>query len=81
MAPVREPRGVGRADSPGGVVREGKMTRRKALERLAEIAGMDIGDPENAHYEADRILCEFLKGIGYRDIVAAYEAVEPKWYA
>lgn len=56
-----------------------KMTRRKVLERLREIALSD--DPETAHYEADTMLCEFLKSIGYRDVVEAYEAVEPKWYA
>ena len=57
------------------------MTRRKALERLGEIALNDLLDPESAHYEADAVLCEFLKSIGYRDVVEAYEAVEPKWYA
>ena len=38
-------------------------------------------DPENAHYEADQIICNFLKDLGFADVVEAYKAIQPKWYA
>lgn len=37
-------------------------------------------DPEANHAEADDLLCDLLKELGYVDIVEAYEKIE-KWYA
>ena len=37
-------------------------------------------DQEEAHIEADNLLCRFLEELGYTDLVAAYNKVE-KWYA
>lgn len=48
------------------------------LERLKELE--DSGDPEYAHEEADNILCDILKYLGFEEIVEAYHKV-PKWYA
>jgi hypothetical protein len=39
------------------------------------------GDSEKAHYEADQILCHFLIGLGYNDIVDAWLKIQPKWYS
>lgn len=36
LAPVREPRGVGRADRPGGVVREGKVNYDPAIAQVQQ---------------------------------------------
>jgi len=48
----------------------------EALERAA-----NCNDPEVAHGMADGALVEFVQALGYESVVAAYEAVEPKWYA
>ena len=37
-------------------------------------------DRETAHIEADKILCEFLEGIGYSEIVKEWNKIN-KWYA
>jgi len=37
-------------------------------------------DIEAAHNDADHVLCNLLKDLGYQDIVILWEAVE-KWYA
>jgi hypothetical protein len=52
--------------------------RMKALARLKELQPSD--DVEAAHSDADDVLCELLKKLGYADVVAEWEAV-PKWYA
>ena len=48
------------------------------LERLKELE--HSGDPEYAHGEADDVLCDILKYLGFEEIVEAYDKV-PKWYA
>jgi hypothetical protein len=37
-------------------------------------------DAEDQHSNADDVLCELLKSIGYDDVVKAWQDV-PKWYA
>jgi hypothetical protein len=37
-------------------------------------------DIEEAHIKADKILCSFLKELGYEKVVKEYEKI-PKWYA
>ena len=37
-------------------------------------------DEEACHSRADDLLCEFLKQLGYRELVEEYEKL-PKWYA
>ena len=37
-------------------------------------------DLEDAHVQADGILCDLLAQLGYIDVVDAYERI-PKWYA
>ncbi len=48
------------------------------LERLKEL--QESGDAEYAHGEADDILCDILKDLGFEEIVEAWDKV-PKWYA
>ncbi|WP_313266530.1 hypothetical protein [Sphingobacterium sp.] len=36
-------------------------------------------DTEIAHIQADNILCQFLKELGYEDIVEEYDKID-KWY-
>lgn len=54
------------------------MTREEALEELLEIAKND--DREEAHIDADGVLCELLTSLGYKDVVTAYHNIS-KWYA
>lgn len=51
-----------------------------AVSELERIAKISAGDPEAAHANADDILCELLKTLGYEDVVIAWQSVE-KWYA
>jgi len=37
-------------------------------------------DKEEAHREADKVLCDLLTTLGYEDIVAEYQKIG-KWYA
>ena len=51
------------------------------LKRLKELEGsIQSGYPEYDHPEADAILCNILKDLGFKEIVEAYEKV-PKWYS
>ena len=50
----------------------------EALKRM--VCLKDHSDTEIAHVMADGILCDFLRGLGYDDLVDAYEAVD-KWFA
>ena len=52
--------------------------RKLYLARLKTIA--EETDIEDAHIEADQILCDILDMLGYHDIVEAYNSIE-KWYA
>jgi len=38
------------------------------------------GDTEAAHSNADGVLCDLLKSLGYQDVVDEYMKVE-KWFA
>lgn len=57
------------------------MNKKKALSHLEHFKTLAKGDPEAAHSRADEVLCEFLSSIGHEDIVKAWLAIEPKWYA
>jgi len=59
---------------PGGL----KMDRQQAIERLKEQQGS--GDTENAHINADEVLCQLLEHLGYADVVAEYNKID-MWYA
>lgn len=37
-------------------------------------------DIEKNHLDADKILCSFLRKLGYNELVDAYKRIE-KWYA
>lgn len=56
------------------------MTRQEIVDRLKQIAEHG-NDPEGDHADADRLLCEWLRQLGYSDIVEAYHSISPKWYA
>ena len=51
---------------------------RPYMERL-KVAQQD-GDTESAHAEADDVLCDLLKELGYTKVIEEYKKV-PKWYA
>jgi hypothetical protein len=55
-----------------------KLEKAEALAKLAEIAQND--DIEEAHCDADAVLCDLLTAIGYGEVVAEYRKIE-KWYA
>lgn len=50
----------------------------EALRKMEKLAEDD--DYEDAHYDADRILCEVLEELGQKELVRAWEKVG-KWYA
>lgn len=54
------------------------ITKSEAIARLKQEQGN--GDTENAHSNADDILCEILTALGYADVVEEYQKVA-KWYA
>jgi hypothetical protein len=54
------------------------MTREEALKELAEIK--QNKDTEEAHVDADDVLCQMLSDLGYEDVVMAYHQIS-KWYA
>jgi hypothetical protein len=54
------------------------MDRQEAIKQLKE-AQLN-GDTETAHADADDVLCELLKSLGYSDVVEEYNKVS-KWFA
>jgi hypothetical protein len=61
------------------------VTREQALVQLKALYSTDPDeasrrDPEADHQRADKILCDLLQSLGYRDVVAEWENVQ-KWYA
>jgi hypothetical protein len=65
-------------DPRPGCQLEDDMTKEQAIKRLDGFAEDD--DTERAHYNADKILTEFLSSLGHQDVVDAYDNVG-KWYA
>jgi len=39
-----------------------------------------LSDPENAHAEADALMCEVLKELGYGEGIKIFDGME-KWYS
>jgi hypothetical protein len=54
------------------------MDLEAVIARLKELQESD--DLEAAHGEADDILCQLLRQLGYADVIDAWKQV-PKWYA
>lgn len=61
-----------------------KVDVEKYKKRLIEIKERLKSDPdydeEFAHPDADVVLCDLLKELGFEDVVELYEKI-PKWYA
>ncbi|WP_152692691.1 hypothetical protein [Citrobacter braakii] len=57
---------------------ENPMTREEAINKLKILQG--IGDKEIAHCNADDVICDLLKALGYEDVVKEYDEID-KWYA
>ena len=51
---------------------------RPYMDRLK--AAQDNCDAESAHADADDVLCDLLKALGYNRVVEEYDKVK-KWYA
>lgn len=56
------------------------MNREEAIKKLKELQNTDEWDVEQAHIEADNILCELLKTLGYSDVVEEW-AKREKFFA
>lgn len=54
------------------------MTEQEAADRIRYLAENE--DTEDAHIEADRILCELLTQLGYNKVVLEFRKMH-KWYA
>lgn len=59
-------------------MRSKKLLQEFIIGRLLECQAND--DTEDAHFEADEILCNLLEELGYGDVVAEYRKVD-KWFA
>lgn len=59
-------------------VRNINFLYEKMCERMKDT--IDMRDIENAHIEADHILCEFLESLGFDELVTLYRKVD-KWYS
>lgn len=57
---------------------QGVKRRIQILARLKEL--IDEPDAEKAHIEADELLCEYLRIVGAKDIVEAFQVIT-KYYA
>ncbi len=53
------------------------MTEEHAIKLLQNLKDADT---EHAHVEADKILCKFLKKLGYGELIKEYDKIY-KWYA
>lgn len=58
-----------------------QSTRSQIIESLKKCTkeGEETGNFDDSHEEADKILCDLLISLGYKDIVEEYLKV-PKWY-
>ena len=58
------------------------MTKQERIKKYVELMQANVGhyDEEQAHSNADNLLCDLLRELGYGDVVAKYDEVE-KWYA
>lgn len=54
------------------------MTREEFKNKMQAIA--DKRDTEEGHIEADDLMCELLKELGYGEGVDIFEGM-PRWYA
>lgn len=64
----------------GKIIFRVTMSKEEFAERMYEINEKYGDDPEMAHGEADKLMCECLKSLGYDDGVHGFERIE-KWYA
>jgi hypothetical protein len=55
------------------------MTREEALVKLTKLHA-DSADTERDHWDADDILCDLLRALGYDDVVEAWDKID-KWYS
>jgi hypothetical protein len=62
----------------GEWIKDDKTTYEKMCERMKNT--IDMRDTEDAHIEADHILCEFLESLGFDELVTLYRKVG-KWYS
>ena len=62
----------------GEWLKNGKIKYEEMCERMKDV--IEMKDTEDAHIEADHILCEFLESLGYGELVKLYRKVY-KWYS
>lgn len=62
----------------GKWIKDNKSTYEKICERMKDT--IDMTNTEDAHIEADHILCEFLESLGFDELVTLYRKVY-KWYS
>lgn len=54
------------------------MTREEAINKLKILK--DMSDKEIAHCNADDVICDLLKSLGYEDVIREFDEID-KWYA
>jgi len=57
-------------------------TYKEIVDEMKALGPPPIGDEEAVHVKADELLLEYLRGVGAKDLVEAYEAISGEfWYA
>lgn len=56
------------------------MDKKEAEKQMQRIVDNSGNDTEAEHSNADDILCELLKSLGYRKLIKLYKDIY-KWYA
>lgn len=56
------------------------MTGQAALDAMREIRARGTYDVERNHVDADNVLCELLRTLGFNALVDEYAEIE-MWYA
>jgi hypothetical protein len=56
------------------------MTPKEFEARMRENLSSLGFDPETAHIEADKLICDLLRSLGYGDGIDLFEEAD-KWYA
>ena len=60
------------------------VQRQLLYAAINKLDDLSTGDPEASHSDADDIICEFLRGVGYGDAADAFDRANSRvgfWYA
>lgn len=56
------------------------LQKMKRIRAICPVGSLEYVDAEEAHEEADELLCSLLAELGYNEIVEVYKGIK-KWYS